>query len=122
MAQDSAKCPKTLTITKSDIENAKEEVWAWEDKPVMVPHSQSYTIPALDVCQTDITLASDVTVEEMKGAFSATEWQDDVFVMFTRLPSDVGYSAANSAMYSKETFYWSRETKEGDWAGRVPVA
>ena len=24
-------------------------------------------------------------------------------------------------MYSAETFYWSRETKEGDAAGRVPV-
>jgi len=94
---------------------------SWENEPIFVPHTQSYTIPKLDVCQTDITLASDVTAEDMKGAFSATEWQDDVYVMFTRLDTDTAYKAANSAMFSKETFYWSRETKEGDWAGRVPV-
>ena len=57
------------------------------------------------------------------GAFAATEWQDDLYVMFTRLDKekDQQYDANTSAMYSAETFYWSRETKEGDAAGRIPV-
>ncbi len=55
------------------------------------------------------------------GAFAATEWQDDLYVMFTRLEKEQAYDATTSAMYSAETFYWSREHKEGDVAGRVPV-
>ena len=39
----------------------------------------------------------------------------------TKLEGNAAYSDANSAIYSKETFYWNRDTDEGDLAGRVPV-
>ena len=42
--------------------------------------------------------------------------------MLTRLEEGESYDATTSAMYSKQTFYWSRETKEGDQAGRIPVS
>ena len=35
--------------------------------------------------------------------------------------SGVAYDESNSAIYSKETFYWNRDTDDGDLAGRVPV-
>ena len=39
----------------------------------------------------------------------------------TKLEGNAAYSDANSAIYSKETYYWNRDTDEGDLAGRVPV-
>ena len=39
----------------------------------------------------------------------------------TKLEGNAVYSKDNSALYSKETFYWNRDTDDGDLAGRVPV-
>ena len=39
----------------------------------------------------------------------------------TKLEGNAVYSRDNSALYSKETYYWNRDTDDGDLAGRVPV-
>ncbi len=51
-----------------------------------------------------------------------TEWTDDLFVMITNLKNDATWDASNSAMYSKETYYYNHsEDDKGDFTGRVPV-
>ena len=50
-----------------------------------------------------------------------TEWDEDVYVMMTRLEDGAFWDTSNSGMYNKETYYLSREAKEGDIAGRVPA-
>ena len=39
----------------------------------------------------------------------------------TKLEGSAAYNTDTSALYSKETFYWNRDTDDGDLAGRVPV-
>ena len=39
----------------------------------------------------------------------------------TKLEGNAVYDTDTSALYSKETFYWNRDTDDGDLAGRVPV-
>ena len=57
----------------------------------------------------------------LKGGFEFTEWQDDVYVMLTQLKRDTALNETNSKISSAETWYYNRNTKEGDWAGRLPV-
>ena len=58
----------------------------------------------------------------MKGAFGIIEWGEDVYLMITRLDEGAIWSVENSAMFSEDTFHYNREAKDGDIAGRVPVA
>ena len=39
----------------------------------------------------------------------------------TKLEDGAEWDASNSALFSKETYYYNQETKEGDTAGRVPT-
>eukprot|EP00354_Favella_ehrenbergii_P002319 CAMPEP_0170455902 /NCGR_PEP_ID=MMETSP0123-20130129/3711_1 /TAXON_ID=182087 /ORGANISM="Favella ehrenbergii, Strain Fehren 1" /LENGTH=100 /DNA_ID=CAMNT_0010719193 /DNA_START=464 /DNA_END=766 /DNA_ORIENTATION=- len=50
-----------------------------------------------------------------------TEWQDDIYIQLFRLPSGTALSNSNSAIYSTDSYYYSRETDDGDFAGRMPV-
>ena len=76
----------------------------------------------MGVCMTDIKLDQSAGLTSYKtGAFHAIEWQDDLFVSMTKLEGSANYDTSTSAIYSKETFYWNRDTDDGDLAGRVPV-
>ena len=59
--------------------------------------------------------------ENKKGAWSATEWEGDVYVMMTKLEGDQAWDETNSAMYSSETYYYNNREGKEDTAGRVPV-
>jgi len=77
----------------------------------------------MSVCLTQVS-TSDVAFEDgeiKKGAFGVIEWGQDVDLMITRLDDGAVWSESNSAMFSPETFYFNREAKDGDIAGRVPV-
>ena len=54
-------------------------------------------------------------------AFGATEWQNDLFVSVTKLEEDDEWDGDTSQISYKNTFYWNREAKDGDLAGRVLV-
>ena len=53
--------------------------------------------------------------------FGATEWEKDVFVSVTKLEEDDEFDGETSQISYKNTFYWNREAKDGDLAGRVLV-
>ena len=38
-----------------------------------------------------------------------------------RTPSGTALDNTNSALFSKGSYYYSRETEDGDFAGRVPI-
>ena len=50
-----------------------------------------------------------------------TEWQDDIFVQVIRTDAGTPLGPTNSAFFSKGSFYYSRETDDGDLAGRLPL-
>ena len=53
--------------------------------------------------------------------FGATEWQSDIFVSITSLEPNEDWDEDTSQISYKNTFYWNREAKDGDLAGRVLV-
>ena len=65
---------------------------------------------------TEIKSADDV---DSNVGFGATEWQEDLFVSLTRLAKDDDFDQDTSQISYKDTYYWNREAKDGDLAGRV---
>ena len=59
--------------------------------------------------------------EDQKAGWELTEWMGDLDVMITQTDKAEPLSDANSAMYSKETYYYNRDTDDGNVAGRVPL-
>ena len=128
-AQDLEKCPASIEITGKVIQSGGQ-TYTDENtgKDKKKPLTQDYTIPANSVCITDISVPEvlvsfpETINEKTKGGFYATEWEEDVYVMMTKLVGDEAYDTSNSAMYSSETYYYNnRENDKGDFAGRVPV-
>ena len=50
-----------------------------------------------------------------------TEWQPNIYVQLIRTASGTALDTTNSALFSKGSYYYSRETDDGDFAGRVPI-
>ena len=68
------------------------------------------------------TISFPETATDKKGAWMATEWDKDVYVMMTKLGENDVYDEKTSAVYSTQTYYYnSLEAKDGNIAGRVPV-
>lgn len=75
-------------------------------------------IPKSGVCKIDIKAAADVT---KNVGFGATEWESDLYVSMTKLLKDDSFDENTSQISYKDTYYWNREAKDGDLAGRVLV-
>ena len=98
------------------------DVNSWEDKPIKVPYSQKFHAPPYGVCFTDIYLDPAWVADNARAGFSTTEWQEQIDVMMTKMTAaDADWKPDNSALFSKDTFYYNTEAKDGDIAGRVPV-
>ena len=65
-------------------------------------------------------ISSAAGIEKNVG-FGAAEWQSDLFVSVTKLEEDDDWDEDTSQISYKNTFYWNREAKDGDLAGRVLV-
>ena len=114
-------CPAGLVIDeKIHIKTGGKDVQSWEDKPIKTPFSTGYDIPAMGVCLTEVSLMNNAEGAS-KGAFDGIEWDDDVYVTLTKLSEGKDYDTSTSQQQSSETYYWNREHKDGDLAGRVPV-
>ena len=51
-----------------------------------------------------------------------TEWHDKILIQLFRFEKGTALDATNSALYSKASFYYSRDNSDnGDIAGRIPV-
>ena len=114
------KCPAQIEISKDQIEKG-QEVKSWEDKDIQIPHEALFVLPKESECVTEIVLKSDVP-ETMRGAFSFTEWQDDISIQLIKLEEGESYTEDTSTLFAKGSRFYSRDTKEGDLAGRVPIA
>lgn len=71
-----------------------------------------------------VTAVADIpsyTASKKNGGFGASEWMDEIDVMLTLLEADDIYDNETSQMSSSSTFYWNRDAKDGDLAGRVLV-
>ena len=109
-------CPETFEITQEAIKTGGEEIP--DSSPVEYrTFSQKIKVPKGGVCLTEIS----VEKGDKNAGFSASEWKDDLFVSFTRLVDDAVYDDNTSQISYSNTFYWNREAKEGDLAGRVLV-
>ena len=86
-----------------------------------MPYSQKFTLGPKKACITTVELASDVE-DFQRGAFEMTEWQDEIYVQMIRLEDNDVFDKASSTQYATNSFYYTREAKDGDIAGRVPVA
>ena len=75
-------------------------------------------VPKAGVCKINIRSNTDVT---KNVGFGATEWQSDLYVSLTKLEKDQEFDENTSQISYKNTFYWNREAKDGDLAGRVLV-
>ena len=75
-------------------------------------------VPKSGVCKMDVKADTGVT---KNVAFGATEWQSDLYVSLTKLLKDDIFDKDTSQISYKNTFYWNREAKDGDLAGRVLV-
>ena len=100
----------------------------WEEKEGYMPFFTKFVIPANDVCRTRISLdlvdgpfGSQPDNNLKKGFWGTTEWMDNVSIMMTKLKSDEVWDTENSALFSKETYFYNREHDDGDVTGRVPV-
>jgi len=45
--------------------------------------------------------------QDLKGAWTMDEWSNDIYVMITNLKDGATWNSSNSAMYSKETYYYN---------------
>ena len=126
MAQDTEKCPERIELTGKVINSGGEE---YTDESTLEtayrPYTQAFTVPAKGHCFTTISVPEEPVAFGNKagttGAWSATQWED-VTVMMTKLTGAEAYTESNSAMYSKETYFYNNvDAKAGNIAGRVPV-
>ena len=88
---------------------------------VKMPFQEKFEIPKNSQCVTDVVLKSDVP-EDVRGAFSFTEWQDDLSIQLIKLKEGESYDKDTSTLFAEGSRFYSRDTKEGDLAGRVPIA
>ena len=111
-----------LMISDADIESGGEEIPddTEEGETVKVPLTKTYTVPAKETRTVEISVTG-----EKRGAFSATAWMNDLFITFTRVNTTnetyPTYDEYTSQLSNDKTWYWNREAKDGDLAGRVPV-
>ena len=77
----------------------------------------------MGVCVSQISGEDSIIASKVMktGGFSLTEWDDEVYLMMTRLEDGATWDETNSGMYHKETYYYNREDDKGNFAGRVPV-
>ena len=108
---------------------SSDEIEVEGEDPIGTEWRQAYSVPAQSVCKTLIELApftqnADETYDEDRyvAGWTMTEWESDLYVMMTKLEDGAAWDENNSAMYSKETYYYNnREGKNGDTTGRVPT-
>ena len=115
--------PEPLEISDKDINNGGKEIkddTDPENSTVFVPWTKTYTVPAKETRTVEIYVTG-----EKRGAFSATAWMNDLFITFTRVVTTnetyPTYDEYTSQLSNDKTWYWNREAKDGDLAGRVPV-
>ena len=75
-------------------------------------------VPKSGVCKMNVKADTWIT---KNVAFGATEWQSDLYVSLTKLLKDDIFDKDTSQISYTNTFYWNREAKDGDLAGRVLV-
>ena len=114
-------CKAQIEISKADIESGGVDYENAEKKMVKMPFQEKFEIPKNSQCVTDVVLTSDVP-EDVRGAFSFTEWQDDVSIQLIKLKEGESYDKDTSTLFAEGSRFYSRDTKEGDLAGRVPIA
>ena len=121
MAQDPEKCPSEIVIDGKKITSGGVDYFDDVTKTTQYePYTQGFTIPANSVCMTTISVPVDPIsfpgseTEGKKGAWSATEWESEVYVMMTKLTGDQDWDETNSAMYSAETYYYNNREGETD--------
>ena len=92
-----------------------------------VPHEKKFTIPANNACITTVVL-DDGVAEDAIASVGMTEWMDDIYIQVIRTAkvdaqtgNPVVLNDKNSALYSSGSYYYSRETDDGDFAGRIPM-
>ena len=91
-----------------------------------IPHEKLFTIPANNACITTVVL-DDGVAEDAIASVGMTEWMDDIYIQVIRTAKvdeegdPVVLNASNSALYSPGSYYYSRETDDGDFAGRIPM-
>ena len=118
---DEAKCPSSVVISKTNILQGREILGNESSDLIQVSWAKKFTVAPHGSCLTKVELASDVP-EDMIGRFEFTEWHDDIVAQMFRLNKGTALDTTNSALYSKESFNYSRENEDfGDIAGRVPV-
>ena len=110
-------CPTELVVTQEDIDSDGLEIA--DSSPLEYePFYKMIKVAKGGVCKTTIKAADGVT---KNVGFGASEWQEDLFVTMTRLEGSEVFDEATSQISYKNTFYWNREAKDGDLAGRVLV-
>lgn len=111
-------CPRQIAITHDQIKKPREvEI---PNGFEYYPHFEAVKLPAKEACMTEISLDADVPSTK-KGAFSMTEWQDDIYIQLFRMDKTAAFDQSTALLATENTFRYDRETKQGDQAGRVPV-
>ena len=113
-----ADCQEELTITQEDIDSSGEVIDPTDDPVLYAPLNKKITVPKGGVCKTIISADTGVT---SNVGFGASEWQKDIFTTLTKLEEGEEFDGTTSQISYKNTFYWNREAKDGDVAGRVLV-
>ena len=91
-----------------------------------IPHEKLFTIPANNACITTVVL-DDGVAEDAIASVGMTEWMDDIYIQVIRTDkvdatgNPVVLNDSNSALFSSGSYYYSRETDDGDFAGRIPM-
>ena len=69
----------------------------------------------------EISLDNSMDKSITRAAWDNSEWGEDIYIDLTKLEDGAEWNDSNSAMYSAETYWYNRDTDDGDLAGRIPV-
>lgn len=125
--RDAAKCPPTIQITQGQIASGGKEYTDENGEKAYEMFAQPIVVDKKDVCITDITMpvqsmSSKPIDGDKKGSWGLTEWEDNLYVMMTKLEDGAVWDASNSGLFSAETYYYSRDSDDGNIAGRIPLS